>query len=48
MKPGQHIACGSEPATRVALTVLQAMGLGAESFGTRSMATSSPLGAVLS
>lgn len=47
VRPGIHVRGGSEPATRVALTVQQVMGLPVERFGTRSMAVTSGVGELL-
>jgi len=41
---GRHIAGGSDPATRVGLTVQQLMGMPVERFGQGAMETNKPVG----
>lgn len=47
LRPGLHVAGNGEPITRVGLTVQQVMGLPTSEWGTRSLQTSRPIGAIL-
>jgi hypothetical protein len=47
LRPGLHLRGNGEPVTRIGLTVQQVMGLPVASWGTRSLAVSQPLGAIL-
>ena len=47
MKTGMHVVGGGDPITRVGLTVMQAMGLSMEKWGTQSLQTSKPIREVL-
>lgn len=47
VRTGVHISGGGDPASRVGLTMFQAMGMPVESWGTNSMQTSKSLSALL-
>jgi hypothetical protein len=47
LKPGVHVRGATSPTTRVGLTIQQAMGLNVESWGTRSMEATQPVGEIV-